>query len=108
MQGPRNFKLEIIVLFFSVLYYSIDRRYLLVESMPLSLGQRCFAVVPARVGGQHNTESHVQLQYRSVDTCIHNIQMLLSSFATMDRPYTVKNFYQTWRKCRRIMEVVNS
>ena len=76
--------------------------------MPLSLGQRCLAVVPARVGGQHNTESHVQLQYTSVDTRIHKIQTHLSSFARIERPYTVKNLYQTWRKGRRIMEVANS
>lgn len=39
--------------------------YLLVGSMPLSLGQRWVAVVPALVGGQHSTWSHVHGQYSS-------------------------------------------
>lgn len=41
--------------------------YLRVVSKPLRFGQFCFTTVPAGVAGQHNSLSHVQLQYGAVN-----------------------------------------
>lgn len=38
-------------------------QYLLVVSTPFAAGHRCKAISPDLVGGQHNIESKVQLQY---------------------------------------------